>query len=374
MATLAGYNKRIKLTIDHTKVDSTLPFFPVAVHLTSSQGQGVFSELERYGNRSKVAFTAADGASQFYGEVEKFDYANSIALYHVSKTGWSISASADTVFYMYYNRNSADNSTYVGDAGSTPGESVWNSGYKMVQHMNQNPSTTNAIDSTSNDNDGTPNGSMTTGDLIAGLDSALAIDLDGTDDFFHVGSTGIIHGLTNLSIEAIFNCRSATDNAFIWSEALSTGEIIMLRINDNNKIELALNDGTNWHTSISTNSVGTTLKEYFAGVLNSSSGMKTYIGYMNDGTNANTNRAEWGFQAMCASPRAYPRGALTFSLPPPAPVGRSTPNHRTRTNTRNHLVQHELWQFDSSGHLPPLSSGEPFLEVPGAVRRPWDKS
>jgi len=45
MGWLAGYSKRVKLTIDHTKVDSDLTDFPVTVFFTSTQANQVFDEL-----------------------------------------------------------------------------------------------------------------------------------------------------------------------------------------------------------------------------------------------------------------------------------------------------------------------------------------
>jgi hypothetical protein len=100
MAWLSGWSKRIKLTVDHTKVDADLTHFPVTAILSSSQGEEVFSELGADANRFKIAFTKADGETQLYAEIEKFDYTNSKAVFHVSKSDWVVSASADTDFYL----------------------------------------------------------------------------------------------------------------------------------------------------------------------------------------------------------------------------------------------------------------------------------
>ena len=148
------WDKRIKLTVDNTKIDAALSHFPVTVILSSTHGDCVFDELTQDANRKKIAFTKSDGTTQLYGEIEKWDDANESAIIHVSLSGWSLSSSADTDFYMYYDVDHADNDTYIGDIDSTPGHSVWDSNFKFVCHMVDE--TTSAVkDSTSNGNDGT---------------------------------------------------------------------------------------------------------------------------------------------------------------------------------------------------------------------------
>ncbi len=122
---LSGYDKRIKLTIDHTYVDSGLTHFPVLVSL--STGHGIFSELGSDANRFKIAFTKADGTTELYADIENFDYSNKKATYHVSKSDWTISSTVDTEFYLYYDNSHADNTTYISDSGGTAAQSVWDS-------------------------------------------------------------------------------------------------------------------------------------------------------------------------------------------------------------------------------------------------------
>ena len=73
MADLFGtYSKRIKLTIDHTKVDATLTWFPVTVFFTDAQAEEIFSELTGDLKFRKCAFTKADGVTELYAEKEWF--------------------------------------------------------------------------------------------------------------------------------------------------------------------------------------------------------------------------------------------------------------------------------------------------------------
>ena len=66
----------------------------------------------------------------------------------------------------------------------TATQSVWDSSYKAVYHMNNNPSGGAGCikDSTSNKHHGTPGGSMTSDDLINGR----AIEFDGADDYIQL--------------------------------------------------------------------------------------------------------------------------------------------------------------------------------------------
>jgi len=67
------YDKRIKLTIDHTKVDSDLSDFPVTVFFTATQAEEIFTEFDADSDYMKCAFTASDGTTQLYAEKELFN-------------------------------------------------------------------------------------------------------------------------------------------------------------------------------------------------------------------------------------------------------------------------------------------------------------
>jgi hypothetical protein len=119
MADLFGtYGKRIKLTGDHTKIDSEVTWFPVTVQLDSGQGEEVFAEFETDEDFDRIAFTTADGVTQLYAECELFDVSESVAIYHVSKTGWVLDNDVDTDFYLYYYFSANHNTTYISAIGS----------------------------------------------------------------------------------------------------------------------------------------------------------------------------------------------------------------------------------------------------------------
>jgi len=161
MAWLSGWAKRIEITIDHDDIDSELTHFPVLIYLSAASGvedddvSCVFDELTSDDNRKKIAVTKSDGTTQLYVEIEKWDDANEKAWLWVSKSDWVVSNSEDTVIYLYYDSEHADNDTYVGDTNSEVAENVWDSNFAAVHHMADGADNQHIYDSTSNDNDGT---------------------------------------------------------------------------------------------------------------------------------------------------------------------------------------------------------------------------
>lgn len=197
MAYLSGWNQnnRIHIKIDHTKIDSTLTNFPIRLHLGQVVGisqadlRKIFTELGS--NSKKIAITTDDGTTQCYAEIEQWDNANQVAELWINVP--SISSTADTVLYLYYDSTHADNSSYVGDTGETPAQSVWDSNFKVVYHMSQDPSGTapQIKDSTVNVINGTSNGAMTSGDLI-NAKIGKGLDFDGIDDYIDLANSSTI--------------------------------------------------------------------------------------------------------------------------------------------------------------------------------------
>jgi len=141
MAWLSGWDKRIKLTTDQTKIDTAdLQWFPVTVFLSPTHGDCVFDELTSDANRFKIAFTKADGETQLYGEIEKWDDANESAIIHVSRDGWVISNTENTDFYMYYDIDHADNTDYISGSG------IADIGSACTDRVGQNQGTNTFID------------------------------------------------------------------------------------------------------------------------------------------------------------------------------------------------------------------------------------
>jgi len=180
MAWLSGYSHRRKITIDNTKVDSTLTDFPVLVKLTSANFD--FSQANADGY--DIRFTSDDGETLLKYERERHDNGSELAEYWVKIP--LVHYDADTDFYIYFRtEDTAD--------GADP-ENVWDSNFKMVQHL-KDATTSTVLDSTSNNNDGTKKGANEPIEAAGKIYKAQ--DFDGTDDYIY-----------------LTNCQNATEGTF----------------------------------------------------------------------------------------------------------------------------------------------------------------
>lgn len=145
-----------------------------------------------------------DGSWVQIGSTYTFSGWGDRSLHHLNLSYWDSNPVAKA-YWDNFTVNSADAITgWVGDTGEVPAQEVWDAGFAAVYHMAQDPSgSTDAIlDSTANTNDGTPNGTMTSDDLI---DSTLgkAIDFDGSDDYISMGTFN--PSSTDLTLEFLCN-------------------------------------------------------------------------------------------------------------------------------------------------------------------------
>jgi hypothetical protein len=85
----------------------------------------------------------------------------------------SLSATEDTPIKIYYGNSTVSSQENV--------EGVWDSNFKLVHHLEENPTGT-IYDSTSNNNDATSYGTMTTNNQVSGIIDG-ALDFDGSDDY-----------------------------------------------------------------------------------------------------------------------------------------------------------------------------------------------
>ena len=211
MGWLGNYRYRVPITIDHTKVSSNISHFPIALILDSSAGIGsdditfIFDELTS--NSKKIAITLSDGITQIYGEIEAWNDTTEKAVIWVSRSSLTLSSSSDTTIYFYFDSSMPDNTDYIGDVGSTPGQNVWDSDFVAVFHLSEDPSANGGVDavkdSTQNGYDATSYGSMTSGDLVDGK-IGKGLEFDGSDDraYSSVGGDDIS---SNLTLEAVIN-------------------------------------------------------------------------------------------------------------------------------------------------------------------------
>jgi len=204
---LSGWDKRIKLTVDSGDIDAALSDFPILVYISTSSGYNsddvscVFDELTSDDNRKKIAVTLGED-TECYVEIEKWDDANEKAWLWVKVP--SIADDADTDLYLYYDSTHADNDAYVGDPNSTPAENVWDTNFKLVTHMRDDPDTSHIRDSTENNNDGAKTGA---GEPAVTTDGKIddAQHFDGADDDITVADAASLDITTNITLEVWVN-------------------------------------------------------------------------------------------------------------------------------------------------------------------------
>lgn len=138
---MRGYKECLQIVIDPTvnpELTSDLTDFPVTLFINSSAGidnQNIARMVRTLGeDRFKFDITDNNGTS-LYVEIDVWDVENEQAILYVKVP--TISATELTYLNLYFDPSVADNTTYVGNTGSTAAQNVWNSNYLGVWHFSQ---------------------------------------------------------------------------------------------------------------------------------------------------------------------------------------------------------------------------------------------
>jgi len=163
------WNQRLEYTVNSSLVDEDLTNFPVLIYINES----VVDWGDIQNDLNDIRFTG-DYLDELDFEIDSF-VLNSEAWFWVRLP--EVSSSVDTYFFMYYDNKFCDSGENA--------EAVWDSDFVMVQHMNDETTST-TLDSTSNDNDGTKTGANEPLE-VDGL-VAKAQQHDGVDDKITISS------------------------------------------------------------------------------------------------------------------------------------------------------------------------------------------
>ncbi|WP_425391465.1 DUF2341 domain-containing protein [Ekhidna sp.] len=225
----SGYCYRKKVTINSDQVSGSadLTNFPVLVSVTDADLRTVANNgnVENT-NGYDITFTTSDGTTGLNHEISA--YTATTGAFEAWVNVPTVSYNSDTEIFMYYG-----NSGVSGDPSTT---ATWNSDYVAVWHLEEDPNGDVAgsiLDATSNNNDGQPQGTMTTADLVAGQ-IGNAIDLDGTDDYITVPDAASLRVTDNtITLSAWVDTEGDLDNdeGFILKGA-NNDESYMLGTND----------------------------------------------------------------------------------------------------------------------------------------------
>lgn len=179
MASASDFSYRKAIEIDYNKVVATLTDFPVLISITDTD---LMDDAQDDGD--DIAFFL--GTTQLAHEVESFKGTTGELQAWVNVP--TLSSDTSTTIYMYYGNATCESQENV--AG------VWDSNFKMVQHLNETTGT--HYDSTGNDNGGTPYGVTQT--AIGQIDGAD--DFDGMNDYVNCGNRASLNITGDITIEA----------------------------------------------------------------------------------------------------------------------------------------------------------------------------
>lgn len=209
---------RRPITIDNTKVDAALTDFPVRIELDS-----LFDFTKCQTNGEDIRFDGGGLTKDWKYEIDQWDKTGQKATIWVKVP--SVASGADTVFYFYYGNAAASDAQ---DAAN-----VWDSHYRQVLHLDDDPDTSTVQDSTSGNVDGAKTAAGEPVEVAGQVGKAQSFD--GANDIITVD--GLVTALASDTIGAITALvridttgHNAQENLFYLSRDVADGNITRLGI------------------------------------------------------------------------------------------------------------------------------------------------
>jgi hypothetical protein len=208
----ASWHYRDKITINAAGVTGTSANFPVLITFTNDALLGAKAQS----NGNDIVFTSSDKLTQIPHEIEKYS-SNGVT---ANLTAWvnvpSISSLANTDIYMYYGNGAT--------ASMQNPSAVWDSNYKMVQHLEETAGGANAIkDSTVNNINGTDYNTPTFG-ATGKIDGAISF-AKASLEYIQLPASNTILNADNFTIESWF---TTTLNHPVYGIGAMEGRILNL--------------------------------------------------------------------------------------------------------------------------------------------------
>ncbi|MBP9690988.1 DUF2341 domain-containing protein [Candidatus Woesebacteria bacterium] len=261
-----AYGYRKILTFNNSAQAENLTDFPVLVKLTASNFD--FSKTQSAGQ--DIRFLDSDNSTELSYEIEKWDSSAQQALIWVKVPQVDASSASDYIYLYYGNPSDSDGQAIT---------SVWNSNYKAVWHLGEDPSATapQMNDSTSGGSHATSQGTMTSSSQISGqIDGSLNFNGSGQyteANFAHSGFSAVtVSAWVKTSVASGFRVAlvAGTDEDWLfYLNRFDSGKFIPIfdqTSGNNNGTQdstTSINDGS-WHYIVGTNN-GTTTKVFVDG-------------------------------------------------------------------------------------------------------------
>ncbi len=251
---------RRKITIDNTKVSGSndLANFPVLVSFTSDSSLSANAKTDG----SDILFVDTKG-QQLTHEIEYYSAGTLVAWVKIP----TLSATVDTVIYMYYGNSSA--------SGLENETAVWSSDYRGVWHLSETSG--QHQDSTSNNNDSTAVTVTTQGSATG--------KIGGADDFAS-GNEVVVADSDSLDITSSFTAQawvkadtiggSGTWNSIIYKGGNSN---YFLELTNTDEIDAGFYGGGDWRGVMTTTDAVSTGSFYHLAVVHDAANdtIKTYV-------------------------------------------------------------------------------------------------
>ena len=175
------------ITIDNTKIDTTLNGFPVLLNISDA----IADECD---SGNSIRFLDLDNSTEYPYEIESWvDGEDRSVWVNVS----TVKSGSDTKFLMYYgNSGASDNQDKY---------AVWDDDYVFVSHMND--STTSTIsDSTAYGNNGYKLGSNEPAEVSTVVGEGQ--DFDNSNDYIHTGTDASLDRTNYVTLEAYLSTNN----------------------------------------------------------------------------------------------------------------------------------------------------------------------
>jgi len=181
-----GWGRKCEIVLPCSLIDANLTDYPNYLNEDNFPAEMFSGANASKNDGADIRFSSDfDGTAQLPREKVRFDTTNNTAEFHVK---YSRRAATDDTIYVWYDNASATEPAEDSEFGR---ENVWDSYYKGVWHLNENPdaSAPQFNDATSNDNDGTAHASLNYDDTtsVAGGKVGKAIFFPGDFDWPSIG-------------------------------------------------------------------------------------------------------------------------------------------------------------------------------------------
>ncbi|MCH7533404.1 MAG: DUF2341 domain-containing protein, partial [Gemmatimonadetes bacterium] len=279
-----GYTYRREIDIvDAQVVTGPHTNFPVLISVTLADLKTVANGGNvRNANGYDIIFTS-DGAgnTQLAHEIETYTASTGEIIMWVRVP----SLASNTKIYLFY--DNASISTFQGNVTSNGVTGVWDSNYKGIWHLNEDPSGSapQMQDATSNNNDGTSNGTMTSGDRV---DAKIGkgIDFDGSNDWIQAEDSPSLN-LTGTAFTLTAWVKSTADqndDAGIIIKGTGAYEIHLgVQAEDNGNTRVKTDDGAGATYLTGPTVLSQNVWYYMAGIYNGST-LRLYLNGTQDAT------------------------------------------------------------------------------------------